>query len=153
MIRACMTALLLLPLACSPIKPQAPEVNLLNLSVAEITLSHVNMLADLRFFNPNQRSLTVREIEYTLTLNGTQVSEGRSFKPLTIAAGEYGSTAIRLASAHWNILRFINSVKQGESVRFVMDGFVKVGGVGLLGNTFSFKKEGYFLLDDLKSLP
>ena len=76
--------------ACAMVSPQRPEVNLAGLQIREATLSHLNMVADLTVFNPNNVALTVRGVDYTLQLEGINVADGRSLEPVEIGAGESG---------------------------------------------------------------
>ena len=74
------TALLfIIPLAgCSTINVIPPEVNLMKVDVQDVTLSHVNLLAELRVFNPNGSGVTIQGVNYTLHLEGIKVFSGRS---------------------------------------------------------------------------
>lgn len=151
--RHSLAALLLLFCLCyslsgCAIRPvEAPEVNLSDLQVTELTLTHANMLAGLRIFNPNAIALTVQDVEYTLELNGIRVSRGRSVKEVRVGAEEYGELSLRLSSAYWDLLRLFKNVQTGENVKFLLEGRIKVGGLGILGKTYDFKKEGEVPLD------
>lgn len=45
----------------------------MRLDVQNVTMSHVNLLADLRVFNPNEKALTMQGVDYTLHLEGIKV--------------------------------------------------------------------------------
>ena len=92
--------------ACTAMQPAAPEVNLMGLILDEVTLSHVNMKANLRLFNPNDTTISVKSVEYELELNGVHVSTGKSLRGLSIPANEYGNLDLRLSSAYWDLFRF-----------------------------------------------
>jgi len=132
----------LLIASCAAMKPAAPEINLMGLVMDEVTLSHVNMVANLRLFNPNAVTLQVQSVEYELQLNGVKVSIGQSLRSLDIAANDYGSLDLRLSSAYWDLFRFINNIQQGEELDFRLTGRVRVGGLGIIGHTFNFDHEG-----------
>ena len=85
--------------SCSTINTTPPEVNLMALEVQDVTLSHVNLLADLRIFNPNQDAVTIQGVDYTLHLEGVKVFAGRSSFTEMIAPQEYGHITMRLSSA------------------------------------------------------
>lgn len=128
--------------SCSLIRPEPPEINLMNLTISEVTLSHLNLIADLRIFNPNSISIDVKEVEYSLSINGTKISEGRNPKGVRVGPSEYENLNIRISTAYWEIARIVNSLQAGKEVNFVLSGLVKVGGLGVIGKTFPFERKG-----------
>ncbi|RJX34346.1 MAG: hypothetical protein C4531_04300 [Desulfurivibrio sp.] len=143
-LRASLCSLLLAVLlaSCAAMQPVAPEINLMGLVMDEVTLSHVNMVANLRLFNPNAVTLSVENVEYELQLNGVKVSTGQSLNSLDIAANDYGSIDLRLSSAYWDLFRFAGNIEQGEELDFRLTGKVRVGGLGIINHTFNFDHEG-----------
>ena len=135
--------------SCASIRPEPPEVSLLSLAIEEVTLSHVNMTANLNFFNPNRFSVRIREVNYRLLLNGQQVSDGKSLQPLDIAASSHGEIPLRISGAYWNIFRLLNSLQQTTDLEFSLDGEVKVIGYGLIPATFTFSNKGSLPLNQL----
>ncbi|MEW6520569.1 MAG: LEA type 2 family protein [Thermodesulfobacteriota bacterium] len=138
----CSLIVALLLASCAAMQPVAPEINLMGLVMDEVTLSHVNMVANLRLFNPNAVTLSVENVEYELQLNGVKISTGQSLNSLDIAANDYGSIDLRLSSAYWDLFRFAGNIEQGEELDFRLTGKVRVGGLGLIGHTFNFDHEG-----------
>ncbi|MEW6291474.1 MAG: LEA type 2 family protein [Thermodesulfobacteriota bacterium] len=128
--------------SCAAMHPAAPEINLMGLVMDEVTLSHVNMVANLRLFNPNAVTLRVEGVEYELQLNGVKVSAGKSLNSLDVPANDFGSLDLRLSSAYWDLFRFVNNIQQGEELDFRLTGRVRVGGLGIIGHTFNFDHEG-----------
>jgi LEA14-like dessication related protein len=128
--------------SCSTINAVAPEVNLMRVDVQDVTLSHVNMLADLRVFNPNEKAMTIQSVDYTLHLEGVKVFSGKSNLSQTIAPQEYGHLTLRLASAYWNIIQLLNKLPNKSDVAFSMEGSIRVGGSRLFSQRFSFVKQG-----------
>jgi len=133
--------LLVIPISCASIRPISPEVNLMALEVDEITLSHVNMVASLRFYNPNETHLTISGLKYTLFLNDMKVSQGRTARTVEISPDGFGTMPLRISSAYWDILKFLNKTQSKEELHFFLKGTIKVRGVGV-GHTFNFDKEG-----------
>lgn len=151
LLRTLVLLLLLNGLSACALKPViAPEVSLNNLQITELSLTHANMLADLKIFNPNSVAVTIRQVDYSLSLNGIRVSSGQSAKEVSIGAEDYGNLSLRLSSAYWDLLRIFNQVQSGKPAKFLFDGKVKVGGFGILGKTFDFKKEGDISLGGLQ---
>lgn len=128
--------------SCSAINPLPPEVNLMRVDVQEVTLSHVNLLADLRVFNPNATGFTVQGVDYTLKIEGIEIFSGKSRMRQIIAPQEYSHLTLRLSSAYWDIIQLLNKLPNTSGVAFAMQGSILVGGNRLLAQRFSFDKQG-----------
>ena len=128
--------------ACSTIRAVPPEINLMRVDVRDVTLSHVNLLADLRVYNPNETPLTIQGVDYTLHLEGVKVFSGRSNISQTVAPQEYGTLTLRLASAYWDIIELLNKLPDKSDVSFSMDGSILIGSSYLFARRYSFAKEG-----------
>ncbi|HKL48625.1 MAG TPA: LEA type 2 family protein [Desulfuromonadales bacterium] len=129
--------------ACAMVSPQRPEVNLAGLQIREATLSHLNMVADLTVFNPNNVALTVRGVDYTLQLEGINVADGRSLEPVEIGAGESAKVQLRIVTAYWDLLNLASQLQKTDDLTFTLSGKVRVGGYKILNKTFPFSKEGH----------
>lgn len=114
----------------------------MRVDVQDVTLSHVNLLADLRVFNPNDKAMTIQGVDYTLYLEGVKVFSGKSRLSQTIAPQEYGHLTLRLASAYWDIIQLLNKLPNKSDVAFSMEGSIRVGASRLFAQRFSFVKEG-----------
>jgi LEA14-like dessication related protein len=138
------TALLTVVLSssCSTVKVLPPEVNLMSVDVRDVTLSHVNLLADIRVFNPNANSVAVKGVDYTLYLEGIKVFSGGNNQTIMIKPQEYGFITLRLSSAYWDIIELLNRLPDKTDVAFSMRGSVRVGSGHILSRRFSFEKEG-----------
>jgi len=123
----------------------------MRVDVQDVTLSHVNLLADLRVFNPNDKPLTVQGVDYTLHLEGIRVFSGQSSISRTIAPQEYGYLTLRLSSAYWNLIQLFNRLPDTSDVVFSMEGSILVGGSRLFAHRFSFEKQGVIPLQ--KNVP
>lgn len=128
--------------ACSTISPLPPEVNLMRLEVQEVTLSHINLLADLRVFNPNETALTVQGVDYTLEIEGIRVFSGNSRMNQSVEPQTYSNLNLRLSSAYWDIIRLLNSLPDKTDVSFSMQGDILVGPNRLYARRFSFARQG-----------
>ena len=135
--------LFLIPLSsCSTINAIPPEINLMRVDVQDATLSHVNLLAELRVFNPNGKAVTIQGVDYTLHLEGIKVFSGRNNLSQTIDPQEYGLLTLRLSSAYWDIIQLFNKLPNKTDVAFSMQGSIRVGGSSMFAQRFSFAKEG-----------
>jgi LEA14-like dessication related protein len=128
--------------SCATLESAAPEVNLMRLDVQDVTLSHVNLLADLRVFNPNEQPLFIHGVDYTLHLEGIKVFSGKSNMRQTVAPGEYGHMTLRLASAYWDMIRLLNRLPDKADVTFAMQGSIRAGSSRIFAHRFTFDKKG-----------
>ena len=135
--------LLVIPLSsCSTINAIPPEINLMRVDVQDATLSHVNLIAELRVFNPNEKAVTIQGVDYTLHLEGIKVFSGRSNVSRTIDPQEYGLLSLRLSSAYWDIIQLLNKLPNKTDVAFSMQGSIRLGESSMFAQRFSFDKEG-----------
>lgn len=142
--------LCVLPLSsCSTINAIPPEVNLMKVDVQDVTLSHVNLLAELRVFNPNETPVTIQGVDYTLHLEGIKVFSGRNNMTQAIAPQDYGFFTLRLSSAYWDLIQLLNTLPNKTDVAFSMQGSIRVGGSGMFAQRHSFNKEGVIPLQKL----
>jgi LEA14-like dessication related protein len=114
----------------------------MRVDVQDVTLSHVNLLADLRVFNPNEKALSIQGVDYTLHLEGIKVFSGKNNLSQTIAPQEYGHVTLRLSSAYWDIIQLFNKLPNKSDVAFTMQGSIRVGGSRLFAQRFTFNKQG-----------
>ena len=141
--------LLVIPLSsCSTINAIPPEINLMRVDVQDATLSHVNLIAELRVFNPNEKAVTIQGVDYTLHLEGIKVFSGRSNVSRTIDPQEYGLLSLRLSSAYWDIIQLLNKLPNKTDVAFSMQGSIRLGGSSMFAQRFSFDKEGVIPLQN-----
>lgn len=110
--------------------------------VQDVTLSHVNFLADIKVFNPNNDAVTIRGVDYILLLEGIKVFSGQSNQSTTIAPQEYVNLNLRLSSAYWDIIQILNKLPDKKDVFFTMQGSIRVGGKGLFARRYSFIRDG-----------
>jgi LEA14-like dessication related protein len=114
----------------------------MKVDVQDVTLSHVNLLADLRVFNPNENAITIQGVDYTLHLEGIRVFSGRSNLAQTVEPQKYGFLTLRLSSAYWDIIQLLNKVPDKTDVSFTMQGSIRVGESGMFAKSYSFDKQG-----------
>ena len=135
--------------ACSTINAIPPEVNLMKIDVQDVTLSHVNLLAELRVFNPNETPVTVHGVDYTLHLEGIKVFAGRNNMRQDIEPQDYGFLTLRLSSAYWDLIQLLDKLPNKTDVAFSMQGSMRVGGSSTFAKRFSFDKQGVIPLQKL----
>ena len=114
----------------------------MKVNVQDVTLSHVNLLAELRVFNPNGSGVTIQGVDYTLHLEGIKVFSGRSNLTQIIAPQEYGFLTLRLASSYFDLIQLLNKIPNKTDVAFSMQGSIRVGKSNLFAKRYAFNKEG-----------
>jgi LEA14-like dessication related protein len=114
----------------------------MKVDIQDVTLSHVNLLAELRVFNPNEKAVTVQGVDYKLHLEGIKVFSGRSNLSQTVEPQKYGLLSLRLSSAYWDIIQLLNRLPDKSEVAFSMNGTIKVGESSIFAQRFSFDKQG-----------
>ena len=135
--------LFVVPLSsCSTVNTIPPEVNLLKIDIQDVTLSHVNLLAELRVFNPNEKPVTIQGVDYKLHLEGIKVFSGRSSLSQTVEPQNYGLLSLRLSSAYWDIIQLLNKLPNKSEVAFSMQGTIRLGESSIFAQRFSFDKQG-----------
>jgi|GEM_PF-811078 len=128
--------------SCTVIQPERPEVQLLDLELTGLTLSHATFMVGLQVFNPNASKIEIKKIDYTLWLNDVRVASGSSGRNTIIEAEGQGRIDLRMVSSYFDIVRFLNRVQPENSLKYRLQGVVKVGGFGILGRSFTFDRIG-----------
>jgi LEA14-like dessication related protein len=132
--------------ACAGIRPEPPQIQLMGLEISEVSLSHANFLATLQLFNPNNASLNIERINFTLFLNDTRITKGLTAIPFTIPAGNSSEAVIRLSSSFLDLYQLTRHLHNQNEITFRIAGEVKIGGYGLLGTILPIEHEGTLLL-------
>lgn len=131
------------------VRPSPPEINLLDVRIGELTLSHANLLADLRIYNPNPVPITVEGLSYDFLLNGIRVASGQTAKEVRVGPEEYGQTSLRLSTGYLDLLQFTKGRRPGEAIKYALDGRIRIGGARVLDTVFPFLREGEIPLEKL----
>jgi LEA14-like dessication related protein len=80
----------LLLAACGPLNPrfEPPEVTLETLRILRIVDGKADLSIGLRVFNPNSYTLSVRQVEFEVTIDGRPAASSRSARIETLPARE-----------------------------------------------------------------
>lgn len=127
---------------CVALRPEPPEVQLVGLTVSELSLTHANFLATVSLYNPNSVALDVEGLQFELFLDDIRVARGVTAKAFTIAAEQTGSAALRLSTSFLDLFRLAHKLKGLDQVPFRLAGEVKVGGPGFLWITVPITSQG-----------
>ncbi len=134
--------------SCSTLQPKPPEVSLTALQLESFSLSHADLSANLRIFNPNSMAVTIERVDYTLLLEDIEIADGRSVMPVRIGARDSGDLEIRLSTAYSSLMQVISGLNNNE-VKFSLDGSIQLGGMGFLQKTFPIQRQGTISLKDM----
>lgn len=136
---------------CSAVpRPQTPGVELMALEVEDISLTHANMVAQVRLFNPNTFTLKVEGVRLALNLNGVRIATGNAVGPLYIETQKKGILPVRLSSPLWSYFNLANSLQGAQDVNFHLTGDVDVGGWGILRGRLPIDRKGVIPLTGVK---
>ncbi len=113
----------------------SPKVELLNLNVRDVTLSHINYQARVRLYNPNLQSLHVNFMEYSLFVNGINLVNGAEQVDEKIGPHEEAAIPVKLSGSVFNVIRLVSSMQKAKDVDFELKG--TVSGTDTNGQTFS----------------
>jgi LEA14-like dessication related protein len=133
---------LVLLVSCAVIRPSAPEINLASIKVTDLTLTNAELVAGFKVYNPNDTAITIKEVDYELTMGGVRVSRGRSIESVRIGALETGQVDMRLSSNYLDIIKVLSKVQNSGDMDFVLEGEVRYGVFGFSNLTYKFKKKG-----------
>jgi LEA14-like dessication related protein len=133
---------LLLLSSCAAIRPQAPQIQLAGLTISDLTLSHANFLATLNVYNPNDSTIDIDGLDFSLYLNDVNVARGATAKAFSVPAEQSGSAALRLSTSFLDLFRLSQKLKGLDQVPFRIAGEVKIGGPGFLWMTVPIDSSG-----------
>lgn len=142
-------ALVTLLTGCAAFRAEPPEVALVGLQVENLTLSHAILTADLSLFNPNDFSINVRDVRYTLSINNIRVAQGTSLDGIRINAHQYGQMPLRLSTSYFNLLRLGPLLEQNKPLPYEISGEVTLGNYLVGSRSRSFSKKGTLDLSEL----
>jgi hypothetical protein len=151
----------LLPLAvlltclwgCAAMRAEPPEIALAGIRVENLTLSHAILIADLSLFNPNDFTISVREVDYTLSINGIQVARGHSMQSIRLAPHQYGRMPLRLSTFYLNLLRLGPLLDQRQPLPYEISGEIVLGRSLLGSHGFPFDHKGTIDLSEFTESP
>jgi LEA14-like dessication related protein len=136
-------------LSCTAFRPVPPEVSLTGLDIESLTLSHADLNARLRVFNPNRLAVTIEQIDYTLLLDGIKISDGRSSMPTRIGAQQHGDLDLKLSASYLSLWQVVTGISAEEEVKFSLEGSVQIGGLRILNKTFPLHRQGTISLKSI----
>ncbi|MDX1528205.1 MAG: LEA type 2 family protein [Gammaproteobacteria bacterium] len=95
-----------------------PRVSLAGLRLAEVGLMEQRYAASLRIQNPNDASLSVRGMEYTIYLNDRKFADGVSDRQFSVPAYGEKLIEVNLTSTVRRVFEQFKNLSNGESQEF-----------------------------------
>ena len=127
---------------CAAMRPEAPEVQLVGLTVSDLSLTHANFQSELSLYNPNGAALEIEGLEFAFFLDDVLIARGASSKAFTIATEQTGSATLRLSTSFLNLFRLTQKLKGRSEIPFRVAGEVRIGGPGFLWVTVPVDSKG-----------
>ena len=127
------TVLLLLPgqwvFASENVRLLVPDVQLRDISLVTLNLERAKLLIDLKVENPNASDIVVEEIIYRLTLNNTEVNQGRIQLRERFPANSVRSVKVPVTLAYdQHLPAILNALNSTVSPDYEIAGGVKLEG-------------------------
>lgn len=143
--RLALLAAPLLLVACSYAKLQAPELSVVDLTLLKADLFRQDMRVRMRVYNPNDRQLPVRSINYEVELAGSAFAHGDSMGDFVVPArGETEFDVNVTTNAAGALLRMLTTSDKGTT-QYRIRGKVQLSS-GVL-RSISFDHTGTLNLD------
>ncbi len=108
-----------------------PRVSLAGLRLAEVNLMEQRYAARLRIQNPNDASLSVRGMEYTIYLNDRKFADGVSDRQFSVPAYGEKLIEVNLTSTVLRVFDQLKDLSNGDSqvFRYRIAGSLSLGGL------------------------
>ncbi|MCW3148928.1 LEA type 2 family protein [Stutzerimonas stutzeri] len=108
---------------------QDPKVELAKVEIIKARLLEQQFLLRFRIDNPNDHSLPVRGLVYTVHLNDIELASGESSGWLTVPANGFDYYEVPVHTNLWKHMKYIVRLleKPDRPIRYRLDGEIKIG--------------------------
>ncbi|HEX6993308.1 MAG TPA: LEA type 2 family protein [Gammaproteobacteria bacterium] len=133
----------LAPAACvSPRELVAPEVQLVGLSLLGATAEAQRFRVDLAVSNPNEVTIPIERLSFSVRLAGSGVMSGRSLSPFELASGASTTLQLEVTTNLVSSVSRLLALLQGpaDAIQYDLDGLVTLSRG--LNPTFPFSRRG-----------
>ncbi len=146
-ILACIIAWIALS-ACAPVRITPPEVELAGVEISDISITHLNLNAQLRIYNPNRVSIKIGAINYSMDVNGQRIFSSVTYVDDSLGPGDSMVVPLRISSAFWDLIALFSRMGRTEALDFRISGSVEAGkSLGRM-STFDFERTGKLDITD-----
>ncbi len=106
-------------------RPEPPRISLIGLKPVSVDLFEQRFLVSLRVRNPNQFSLPIRGLDFTMDINGKRFADGLSATNVDIPALGEGRVDVEVSSSLLNTLSQLSAViDQAKGFTYKINGHV-----------------------------
>jgi len=120
----------------------APEVQLVGLSLLGVSADSQRFRVDLAVTNPNEVTIPIERLSFSVRLAGSGVMSGRSLSPFELASGESTTLQLEVTTNLVSSVSRLLSLLQGpaDAIQYDLDGLVTLSRG--LNPTFPFSRRG-----------
>lgn len=125
-----------------------PTVTLTHVEIVKARLLEQEFLLHFRIRNPNDRSLPVRGLAYTVRLNDIELASGESSLWATVPAQSSEVYEVPVRTNLWRHMKYVVRLleKPDRPIRYSLDGEVKTG--LMIGRSVHIASEGEIIPGD-----
>ena len=105
-----------------PVKPESPEVLLVNITPLDTTMFEQRLQVDLRVRNPNNFDLEVTGLDFTLHLNDQRLARGLTNKASTIPRLGDSVVSVETTTSTLDVIRQLLNFRDHQEVTYQVDG-------------------------------
>jgi LEA14-like dessication related protein len=109
-------------LTALPVKPESPEVLLVNIKPLDTTIFEQRLQVDLRIRNPNDFDLEVTGLDFTLHLNDQRLARGLTNKAATIPRLGDSVVSVETTTSTFDVIRQLLNIREHQEVTYQVDG-------------------------------
>lgn len=143
-ILAVLWGLLFLPachsMTAMPVKPESPEVLLVNITPLDTTMFEQRLQVDLRVRNPNNFDLEVTGLDFTLHLNDQRLARGLMNKAATIPRLGDSVLSVETTTSTLDVIRQLLNFRDQQEVTYQVEGVLH-----LQGSRLPFENKGVLI--------
>jgi LEA14-like dessication related protein len=109
-------------LTALPVKPESPEVLLVNIKPLDTTIFEQRLQVDLRIRNPNDFDLEVTGLDFTLHLNDQRLARGLTNKAATIPRLGDSVVSVETTTSTFDVIRQLLNIREHQEVTYQVAG-------------------------------
>ncbi|MGE3940106.1 MAG: LEA type 2 family protein [Nitrospirales bacterium] len=114
-----------------PVKPESPEVLLVNVIPLDTTMFEQRLQVDLRVRNPNNFDLEVTGLDFTLHLNNQRLARGLTNKAVTIPRLGDSVVSVETTTSTLDVIRQLLNFREHQEVTYQVEGVLHLQGTRL----------------------
>lgn len=109
-------------MTAAPVKPESPEVLLVNVTLLDTTMFEQRLQVDLRVRNPNNFDLEVTGLDFTLHLNDQRLARGLTNKAATIPRLGDSVVSVETTTSTLDVIRHLLNIREHQEVTYQVAG-------------------------------